>query len=369
MMENRTKVVILFILGLLLFLILIQQDSDYSIIEVKDGNTIVLECGTTVRLIGVTSTQESKEFLVQQYLNSPVNLRYDTTSPFDPTAIGSGDVVYAYVIGGDDANIHINAQLLREGKADVLTGTFLNDSLSAFQSYARLGGGDREEELTPTPIPVIDYEEDDIILPEPPVDKKKQRKHSAWYTDGNMNLQMLDEACDYLCPYTKQFANSLAGKSPGSFNAGQICEIFDYCFQNWKYVNDPNGHEYLASASETIEGNLAGDCDDFAILLASCMLAIGGDVCVNTGAGPEGGHAFTEVDIAPIGEKNMLNVVKNRYKSNISNIAVRNDGRHLWLNLDWFGIPQHPGGKYYNCSIYRSSYPCVASNWSWVKLK
>ena len=132
-------------------------------------------------------------------------------------------------------------------------------------------------------------EEDDIILPEPPTDKKKDRKHSAWYTNGNLNLKMLDEACDYLCPYTKQFANSLAGKSPGPFNAGQICEIFDYCFKNWKYVNDPTGAEYVASASESIEGNLAGDCDDFAILIASCIMAIGGDACINTGGGAQGG--------------------------------------------------------------------------------
>ena len=149
-MEKRAKVVILFVLGLLFLLILIQQDSDYHIIDVKDGNTIVLECGTTVKLIGISSTEESLDFLRDHYLNEPINLKADHTSPFDPTSIRSGDVVYAYVLGGEDANIHINAQLLKEGKADILTGTFLADSLEAFRQYAKLGGRERDEELTPT---------------------------------------------------------------------------------------------------------------------------------------------------------------------------------------------------------------------------
>lgn len=365
-MDSKVRYIIFFIIALILFVILIQQDSDYKIVTIQDGNTLVLESGTTVRLIGVTSTMEGKEYLEQHFLNTPVNLLCDQTAPFDASMVGPDDVVYAYVIGGENANVHINAQLLREGKAGLLTGTFLHDSLSAFRNYALSGGG-KGEELTPTPIPVIDYEDDDIILPEPPCDRKKERKHSAWYTDGNMNLEMLDDACDYLCPYTKQFANSLAGKSPGPFNAGQICEIFDYCFNNWKYVNDPNGHEYVASASESIEGNLAGDCDDFAILMASCMLAIGGDACLNIGAGTEGCHAFTEVDISPVGLDNMKNEIKGRYGSDAT-IATRIDGNHIWLNLDWFGIPQHPGGRYFDCREFRDSYPCVNGVWKWEKL-
>lgn len=364
-MDSKVKYIIFFIIVLILFIILIQQDSDYKIVMVQDGNTIVLESGTTVKLIGVTSTMEGKEYLEQHFLNAPVNLLCDQTAPFDASMIGPDDVVYAYVVGGENANVHINAQLLREGKAGLQAGTFLHDSLAAFRRYAVLGGGE-EEELTPTPIPVIDYEDDDIILPDPPRDRKKERKHSAWYTDGNMNLEMLDDACDYLCPYTKQFANSLAGKSPGNFNAGQICEIFDYCFTNWKYVNDPNGHEYVASASETIEGNLAGDCDDYAILMASCMLAIGGNACVNTGFGSEGGHAFTEVDIASIGESAMKTAIMNHFPQySNSHLNTRRDGNHLWLNLDWWA--SYPGGNYFRCST-REAYPCVNGQWTWEHL-
>lgn len=365
-MSRRTKIILIFILALICIIILVQKTEGYEVSNVINGNTIQLETGTIVKLIGVNSTVEGKNYLEQNFLNSPVDLVCDQTAPFDASVIGAGDVVYAYVIAGENTKIHINAQLLREGKACLLTGTFLHDSLSAFRNYALLGGGN-DEELTPTPIPIIDYEEDDIILPEPPRDRKLERKHHVWNGDGNMNLEMLDEACDYLCPYTKQFANSLAGKSPGNFNAGQICEIFDYCYNNWKYVNDPNGHEYVASASESIEGNLAGDCDDFAVLMASCMLAIGGNACVNVGAGPDGCHAFTEVDIAPIGISAMRNEVSKRYRG-ASNLATRTDGSHLWLNLDWFGVPKHPGGCYFDCRNFRNAYPCVHGQWSWEKL-
>lgn len=366
-MSKRTVIIVLFILGLIFFLILIQKDSDYVVTKVTDGNTLVLESGTIVRLIGVSSTNESKEYL-DNFIGKPVNLRSDRSAHFDPRSISSGDLVYAYVFGGENSSVHLNAQLLRDGKSELMEETYLNDSLEAFRKYAELGRSNRQIDPTPTPVEPIVYKDDDIILPDPPSpEKKKERRHSAWYTDGNMNLDMLDEACDYTCPYTKQFANSLAGRSQGPFNAGQICEIFDYCYNNWKYVNDPKGCEYLAMASESIEGNLCGDCDDFAILMAACILAIGGDACVNTGQGPEGGHAFTEVDISRIGETQMLNSIQSHFAQyNVQSLNTRQDGPHLWLNLDWQAA--YPGGRYFNSAYSRDAYPCVNGQWKWEKL-
>ena len=109
-----------------MFIILIQQDSDYKIVMVQDGNTIVLESGTTVKLIGVTSTMEGKEYLEQHFLNAPVNLLCDQTAPFDASMIGPDDVVYAYVIGGENADVHIKRvkQMLPEfGKVGIMRVT------------------------------------------------------------------------------------------------------------------------------------------------------------------------------------------------------------------------------------------------------
>lgn len=48
---------------------------------------------------------------------------------------------------------------------------------------------------------------------------------------------------------------------------------------NVKYVSDPNGFEYVASPIETLKVR-AGDCDDFAVLLASLYESIGLDAVV-----------------------------------------------------------------------------------------
>jgi hypothetical protein len=53
-------------------------------------------------------------------------------------------------------------------------------------------------------------------------------------------------------------------------------------------------HEYLAKALETIESELTGDCDDFATLIATFILSIGGEIRVTIASGPDGGHAYTE---------------------------------------------------------------------------
>ena len=108
-------------------------------------------------------------------------------------------------------------------------------------------------------------ENDDDINVTP---RSTDRRITFWSINGEENIEMLKESCDYNVPKTKGFANKLAGKaslSDGTFNIEQLCEIFDYCYSKWRYVNDPKGSEYLAKASETIASSLTGDCDDFAI--------------------------------------------------------------------------------------------------------
>ena len=365
-MKTRT-VVILIIAGIILLGIAVWPSGKYSIKEVLDGNTFVLDNGATVKLIGVTSTMQGKDELLA-IMGEDVELVPDKTAQFDPREVDGNVMVYAYVLIIDNGYECINATLLKNGSADILEEAFLQDSLDAFRHYADKGRGNREVDPTPTPKPPIIYEEDSIILPEPPSPEKRlKRKHQTWYPDGSMNLEMLEEACDYNCPYTKQFANSLAAKSPGNFNPGQICAIFDYCYNKWRYVNDPQDHEYVATASETIEGSLVGDCDDFAILMASCILAVGGRACINTGWTQTSGHAFTEVDIAQFGESTVLSEIRKRFPQyGVNSLATRRDGNHLWMNLDWQAA--YPGGKYWQCSK-RESYPYENGEWTWVTLR
>lgn len=361
-MKLKFKHVIIFAIVVVIIAIIL-WDRDLKIKSVFDGNTVELSNGVTVRLIGVSSTQEGKDYL-KTYINCPVSLQADGSNQFEINELRAGMIVYAYVVSLDNKDC-LNARMLRKGVCELLEETYLVDSLEDFRGYAAKAS----RRIAPTPIPVepIVYENDDIILPTPPSPSKRlERKHSIWYTNGNLNLEMLEEACDYNCPYTKQFANSLAAKSPGPYNPGQICEIFDYCYNKWRYVNDPKDKEYVASASESIEGSLVGDCDDFAVLMASCILAVGGRVCINTGQTETSGHAFTEVDISQFDESSVLNTIKSHFSQyNITSLATRRDGDRLWMNLDWQAA--YPGGRYWMCSE-RDSYPYEDGRWTWKKL-
>ena len=332
--------------------------------EVKDGSTVVLDDGVEVHLIGISSTEEGKEHLNRLMIEGiRVNIIPDSKSPFEYSMLSQGDVVYAYIDNNDDG-LCINEKILSLGLANIQDDTYLYDRWEKFMKAANGAG---VVNPTPTTPSKIDYEGDGIInLPE--YKMPAERKHSAWYNNGNMNLDMLNEACDYDLPYTKRFANVLAGKSQGNFNPGQICEIFDYCYKKWRYVNDPKGHEYVARASESIASYLTGDCDDFAVLMASCLLAVGADVCVNTGHNPSGGHAFAEVDISMFDQGEVLKTIQNRFDNfSISRLNIRDANGKKWLNLDWQA--SYPGGSYYDCSSSWDAYPCIDGVWSWNKLK
>lgn len=356
--------IILFLVALVLVAWWLWPTSDFKIDSIKDGNIIILNNGTEVRLIGVTATEEGKAYLYDNFQGHGVTLIPDRSAAFNPANLKGNEIVYSYVYNSD-GDLCINEAMLREGVAGIQEGAYLNDKLKVFRVAAQEGQGVYPQPLTPTPSPVIHYSEDEIILPE--YTMPGERRHSQWYVDGTMNIEMLQEACDYDLPYTKSFANQLAGRCKGNFNPGQICEIFDYCYSKWRYVNDPSGHEYLARASETIASYLTGDCDDFAVLIASCIMAVGGDVCINTGFSSLGGHAFTEVDIAAFDKSAVLGIIREHFSEyDIPVLTTRQDGNHLWMNLDWWAA--YPGGKYFDCSDGRDAYSCVRGNWNWRKL-
>lgn len=347
---------------ILLICIVVWPDKVLKIKDVESGNTIVLVNGTTVRLLGISPTEEAKMELIN-FKGKEIKLFPDETCMFDVDKLGKKVTVDAYVVVAENNPRCLNAELLKNGVAPLVEN--LRDSLYEFRKYALIGMERRGGDI-PEVVSDIDYQDDDIHLD--PYVPSGERKHSTWYTDGNLNLNMLEEACDFNLPYTKKFANELAARSPGPFNPRQICEIFAYCHRKWCYVNDPADSEYVARASETISGHLIGDCDDFAVLVASCILSIGGRPCINTGYNNESGHAFTEVDIAEFSESEVLSVVRDFFPAyQIDKLHCRRDGNHNWLNLDWQA--PYPGGEYYNCSNGWNSYPYIDGKWKWYRLR
>jgi transglutaminase-like putative cysteine protease len=195
--------------------------------------------------------------------------------------------------------------------------------------------------------------EDQIPLP-PQIDYKITQHKKKFFRElfKGCNLsgtsRQLVDACNYTNETVRNSAVSLAGKSAGAYNLGQICDVFDYCYNNWKYVNDPKEKNLVAFASSTIQNGLNGDCDDFAVLVCSMVLAIGGESRINYAYAENDGHAFTEVNIGKSNTNEIENYISKRYKSVYTNsIWSRTDNEgNQWLNLDWFA--KHPGGKYFN---------------------
>jgi len=160
----------------------------------------------------------------------------------------------------------------------------------------------------------------------------------------------------------------LGAKYPGDHTIDQIASIYEYLKngddskRGWSYVPDPRGIDYFMYANETIKIGKevgcagAGDCDDFAILMAALVESVGGTTRIilahnNT----TGGHAYAEVYLGQIGEQNSLveDIIK-WLKSNSDTdkiyTHIDTDSKDVWLNLDWGADRKgnaHPGGPFY----------------------
>jgi hypothetical protein len=157
-------------------------------------------------------------------------------------------------------------------------------------------------------------------------------------------MKELIVACDYDDPTVRNNSVALVGASPGEFNLGQICDIFDFSYTNWSYVNDPITNDYYSKASETIKNGLNGDCDDFAILLCSMILSVGGEARINFAYDTSSGHAFTEVNIGRTNQSEVAKYLSARYHN--AQMWHRKDNQgNVWLNMDWQA--RYPGGEYW----------------------
>jgi hypothetical protein len=146
------------------------------------------------------------------------------------------------------------------------------------------------------------------------------------------------------------------GGTYDSVGVYQVSDFWDFLMlpppAGWTYINDPlNSDEtfwdYLSSASDSINDGLKGDCDDFAILNAALVEAIGGNSRVVYAANANGAHMYAEAQF-PLG-MNVTPVIQARYNLSAPTIVYTHPGN--WLNLDWFDYPAtttHPGGKFYD---------------------
>jgi len=180
----------------------------------------------------------------------------------------------------------------------------------------------------------------------------------------------IDKYCEKITPIitkaitpsdrnVRTLAVGLAKYSPGQYNIWQVCMIWYGLKNTWSYVNDPRGIEYVASASDSAQ-LLAGDCDDFAILMASMVESVGGSSRIVAAQNEQSGHMFSEVFLASnkIDAENLISDINNldqKRDSSAKKFHYRKDSGGFWLNLDWFA--EYPGGPYFPSTFEVLIYP------------
>lgn len=120
----------------------------------------------------------------------------------------------------------------------------------------------------------------------------------------------------------------------------QISDIHTYLSSNWVYVSDPVAllSDYISPADRTIALGLKGDCDDFAVINAACIEAIGGITRIVHGRCASSGHAWCEVYVGRKEDAERVRRGLNSYflgvKKKEINFSIDDQG-NFWLPLDW----------------------------------
>jgi hypothetical protein len=124
----------------------------------------------------------------------------------------------------------------------------------------------------------------------------------------------------------------------------QCFAVFKEIKTRWNYVNDPQGNNYIATASESLQ-HFSGDCDDHSILMAAGVKAVGGiPRLINTTA-----HIYPEMLIGTKRDLQNVNFLIRKVlfieesKGNQLHYHIDERGQ-IWLNLDY--TANYPGGKF-----------------------
>lgn len=193
-----------------------------------------------------------------------------------------------------------------------------------------------------------------------PVEFSFSKKNKEFTNEDRLRM-----AIDYKQKDVRAFALNIAVAhfeeyvSAANRKVIQSFSVFREIRKRWVYVHDPAFEDYYAQASETVkllnfDNRFKGDCDDYSILMAACIKAIGGEVrLVRTEVlredGSTVGHIYPEVYI---GDEKDLEKVTYLIKEELFPLEAKgkpiyyhqDDEGRIWLNFDYNDF--YPGGKY-----------------------
>lgn len=156
------------------------------------------------------------------------------------------------------------------------------------------------------------------------------------YKDSVVRNFAIQHSLDYFDDYYNKYGED-----------ARLLSLFKYIRYHFRYVPDPKRDEYFATPRETILNGLGGDCDDHAILMASCMRAIGGMTRIVIIRG----HAYPELYV---GDKKDFEEMKSAIvqlfiEPPVTQIYFHEYEGSYWINLDYSAL--YPGGPYLNNDV------------------
>lgn len=176
--------------------------------------------------------------------------------------------------------------------------------------------------------------------------------------------RQLVDAIDHTSPAVRNFAVEAANeyfrkeqKSRTDYPRilVQSFAVFKKINSGWNYVSDPDGEEYFAKASESTS-LMAGDCDDYSILMAAAIKSIGGRVRLTFVKG----HIYPELFIGSEQELQAITplLTEKLFPKETKNKQLNyyKDAKgNAWINLDY--TANYPGGSYLGNEVVQYIYP------------
>jgi hypothetical protein len=128
----------------------------------------------------------------------------------------------------------------------------------------------------------------------------------------------------------------------------RVLSLFKHINTSFKYVSDSERDEYFATAKETIQNGMGGDCDDHTILMVSALKAIGAHCRMVLTEG----HLYPEL---LVGDEKAFELMQSAIillfgKEAIGNIYYHEQNGNYWINLDYSA--RYPGGPYVSEKAY-----------------
>lgn len=128
-------------------------------------------------------------------------------------------------------------------------------------------------------------------------------------------------------PGVVKTAEKIAERYPGDYNIYQVCALFDFVSGTVEYMSDPEDVEVWQTPAETLE-LCTGDCEDYAILMASLIGASGGNARMYL----TDDHAFAAVYVG--NNTASIDEAIRTYYNTPATIYFMTDEHGSWLILD-----------------------------------